>query len=78
MPVVVTSAALRKWCQKVGQQYANQLRRRDPRPGDKWQLDEGFLTLKGEQSYPERAVDQEGKGLDMVGQLRGALALSER
>jgi putative transposase len=34
--VIVTYEAIRQWCRKVGQQYANQLRRRRPRPGDKW------------------------------------------
>src|SRR5712691_664688 len=37
---------IRKWCRKFGQQYANQLRRRHPRPGDKWHLDEVFLTIR--------------------------------
>ena len=46
--VIVTYEAIRKWCGKFGQQYANQLRRRRPRPGDKWQMDEVFLTIKGE------------------------------
>jgi len=49
--VVVTSEAIRKWCRKFGQAYANQLRRRRPRPGDKWHLDEVFLTIKGEHHY---------------------------
>jgi putative transposase len=39
--VVVTYEAIRKWCRKFGQEYANQLRHRRPRPGDKWHLDEG-------------------------------------
>src|SRR5215469_15733471 len=39
--VTVTYEAIRKWCRKFGQSYANQLRRRRPRPGDKWQMDEG-------------------------------------
>jgi putative transposase len=43
--VVVTYEAIRKWCQKFGQQYAHQLRRRRPQPGDKWHLDEIFLTM---------------------------------
>jgi putative transposase len=30
--VLVTYEAIRKWCRKFGQQYANQLRRRRPRP----------------------------------------------
>jgi hypothetical protein len=46
--VGVTYEAIRKWCRKVGQPYATQLRRRRPRPGDKGHLDEVFLTLKGE------------------------------
>jgi putative transposase len=38
--VVVTYNAIRKWCHKFSQQYANQLRRRRPRPGDKWQREQ--------------------------------------
>jgi putative transposase len=33
--VIVTYEAIRTWCRKFGQQYANQLQRRRPRPGDK-------------------------------------------
>ena len=58
--VIVTYEAIRKWCHKFGQQYANQLRRRRPRPGDKWHMDEVFLTIKGERHYLWRAVDQDG------------------
>src|SRR5713101_2075143 len=68
--VVVTSEAIRKWCRKFGQQYANQLRRRRPRPGDKWHLDEVFLTIKGERHYLWRAVDQDGNVLDILVQRR--------
>src|SRR5262245_60707451 len=49
--VIVTCEAIRKWRRKFGQQYANQLRRRRPRPGDKWHMDEVFLTIKGEHHY---------------------------
>jgi putative transposase len=45
--VIVSYEAIRKWCRKVGQQYANQLRRRRPKPGDKWHLDEVFITTQG-------------------------------
>jgi putative transposase len=34
--VIVTYEAIRKWCRKVRQSYATQLRRRRPWPGDKW------------------------------------------
>jgi len=68
--VVVTSEAIRHWCGKFGQQYANQLRRRRPRPGDKWHLDEIGPTIKGERHYLWRAVDQEGNVLDILVQRR--------
>lgn len=64
--VIVTYEAIRKWCRKFGQAYANQLRRRRPRPGDKWHLDEMVLTIKGEHHYLWRAVDQEGHVLDIL------------
>jgi putative transposase len=46
--VTVTYEAIRKWCRKFGQSYANQLRRRHPQPDDKWHLDEVFPTLHKE------------------------------
>lgn len=41
----VTYEAIRQWCLKFGQEYANQLKRRRPRTGEKWHLDEVFLTI---------------------------------
>jgi putative transposase len=64
--VTVTYEAIRKWCRKFGQTYANQLRRRRPRPGDKWHLDEMVLSIKGERHYLWRAVDQDGTVLDIL------------
>ena len=68
--VGVTYETIRKWCRKFGQQYANQLRRRRPRLGDKWHMDEVFLTIKGEHHYLGRAVDQDGNVLDSLVQRR--------
>src|SRR5438309_5832708 len=68
--VLVTYEAIRKWCRKFGQQYANQLRHRRPRPGDKWHLDEVVLTIHGERHYLWRAVDQDGNVLDILVQSR--------
>jgi putative transposase len=68
--VIVTYEAIRKWCRKFGQAYANQLRRRRPQPGDKWHLDEVFLTIHGERHYLWRAVDQDGNVLDILVQRR--------
>src|SRR5262245_26036509 len=68
--VTVSHEAMRKWCRKFGQDYANQLKRRRPRPGDKWHLDEVFLTINGARHSLWRAVDQEGTVLDMLVQRR--------
>src|SRR2546430_5905030 len=68
--VIVTYEAIRKWCQKFGQAYANQLRRWRPKPGDKWHLDEVFLTINGARDDLWRAVDQDGHVLDILVQSR--------
>jgi putative transposase len=68
--ILASYEAIRKWCRKFGQQYANQLRHRRPRPGDTWHLDEVFLTIKGERHYLWRAVDQDGHVLDTLVQGR--------
>ncbi len=64
--IEVTYETIRHWCRKVGQVYANELRRRRPRLGDKWHLDEVFLTINGQRQYLWRAVDQEGNVLDIL------------
>jgi putative transposase len=47
-------------------QVRQSLRRRQPRRGDKWHLDEVFLTIKGKWQYLWRAVDQDGNMLDIL------------
>jgi putative transposase len=42
------------------------VRRRRPRPGDTWHLDEVFLTINGQRQYLWRAVDQDGNVLDIL------------
>jgi len=68
--VVVSYETVRRWCDKFGQAYANQLRRRRPRPGDKWHLDEVFVKINGITHYLWRAVDQHGNVLDVLVQSR--------
>jgi putative transposase len=46
--IVVTYETIRQWCRKFGQTFANALRRRRARPGDKWHLDEVFLKIGGQ------------------------------
>jgi putative transposase len=68
--IVVTYETVRQWCLKFGQTYANELRRRRPRCGDKWHMDEVVLTIRGQKHYLWRAVDQDGNVLDILVQSR--------
>src|ERR1700730_4725214 len=68
--VMLTYETIRSWCAKFGADYANQLRRRRPRPGDKWHLDEVFVKINGTTHYLWRAVDQHGNVLDVLVQSR--------
>jgi putative transposase len=64
--VVVTYETIRAWCRTFGQAFANGLRRRRARPGDKWHLDEVFIKINGKTHYLWRAVDQDGTVLDIL------------
>ena len=59
--VIVSYETIRKWCRKFGQPYANQLRRRCPRPGDQWHLDEVFITINKGRGLT--GVDSRSNGL---------------
>jgi putative transposase len=76
--VTVSYVAVRYWCQKSGQAYANELRRRRPRPGDTWHLDEILLSIHGERHYLVRAVDQDGHVLDILVQSRRDKAAAKK
>jgi len=45
--IIVSHETARQWARKLGQQFANQIRRRLPRVGDKWHLDEVVLKIAG-------------------------------
>jgi putative transposase len=64
--VIVSYEASRTWCRRFGQQYATHLRRRRPRPGDTWHLDEVFLSMTGKRHSLWPAVNQHGHGLDLL------------
>ncbi|MCX4617720.1 IS6 family transposase [Streptomyces mirabilis] len=76
--VIVSYETIRRWCAKFGQAYANGLRHRRPRPGDKWHLDEVFIKVNGEHKYLWRAVDQDGNVLDILVQNRRDKAAARR
>ena len=76
--VVVTHETIRSWCAKFGPDYAAQLRRRRPRPGDKWHFDEVFVKINGTTHYLWRAVDQHGDVLDILVQSRRNAVAAQR
>jgi putative transposase len=61
---------VRRWVLKFGPSIARGLRRRRPRPSNRWHLDEMVVRIAGRQMYLWRAVDHEGEVLDMLVQRR--------
>jgi transposase-like protein len=61
---------VRRWVLKFGPSIARGLRRRRPRPSNRWHLDEMVVRIGGRQMYLWRAVDHEGEVLDMLVQRR--------
>src|SRR6187431_3800439 len=68
--IEVSHETIRQWGLKFGQEFANIIRRRLPRPGDKWHMDEVVLKIAGKTHYLWRAIDQHGIVLDGLVQSR--------
>lgn len=76
--VIVSYESIRRWCLKFGASFASSLRRRRPRPGDKWHLDEVFIRIQGELHSLWHAVDQDGIVLDILVQSRRDAGAAKR
>jgi putative transposase len=68
--ISVSYEAIRYWCNKFGQAFANAIRKRRGRAGDRWHVDEVFVKIGGKIHYLFRAVDQDGEVLDLLLQCR--------
>jgi transposase-like protein len=66
----VSYEKVRRWVMKFGPVFAQELRRRRPRPTSSWHLDEMAVTIAGRQFWLWRAVDDEGEVLDLLMQPR--------
>jgi putative transposase len=66
--IEVSHETIRQW--GLSQEFANIIRRRLPRPGDKGHMDEVVLKIAGKKHYLWRAVDQHGVVLDVLVQSR--------
>jgi putative transposase len=54
--IEVSHETIRQWALKFGQEFANIIRRRLPRPGDKWHLDEVVLKIAGKKHYEPHRI----------------------
>src|SRR5204862_6484830 len=68
--ISVTHETIRRWSLKFGRKFADRIRRRAPRRGDKWHLDEVVISFAGKKHWLWRAVDQDGFVLDVLVQSR--------
>jgi putative transposase len=76
--IEVTHESIRQWGLKFGGDFARRLRRRRPRPGDTWHMDEAYIRIRGELHYLWRAVDQHGVVLDILVQERRNATAAKR
>jgi len=66
----ISYETVRSWVLKFGRVIAQRLRRRRPRPSDRWHLDEMVVRIAGKRMYLWHAVDHEGEVLDVLVQRR--------
>src|ERR671926_1671579 len=76
--VVVSHETVRQWALKFGQSFAHRIRRRLPRAGDKWHLDEVAIKIAGVQHWLWRVGDQTGVELYVPVQRRPDKRAAER
>jgi putative transposase len=68
--IAASHETVRQWSLKLGQAFASQIRRRLPRAGDKWHLNEVAVKIAGVKHWLWHAVDQDGFVLDILVQSR--------
>ena len=76
--IVVSYESIHEWGLRFGRLFANTLKRRWSRPGDKWFMDEVFIRIRGKLHYLWRAVDQDGNVLDILVQSRRSAKAAKR
>jgi len=59
----VSYETVRRWVLKFGSAIARRLRRRHPRPSNRWYLDEMVVRIAAKRMYLWRAVDHEGESV---------------
>jgi transposase-like protein len=75
--ITVSYETIRRWCRTFGQTFADAVRRRRPRRGDKWHVDAVQRTINGRTHWLWRAVDQDAVILDILVQSRRSQEAAE-
>ena len=76
--IVVSYETVRRWVPKFGGQYADELRRRESRPGRTWHLDEMATRIGGRLRWLWRAAGEHGQTLDVLLQEHRDAVAAER
>lgn len=71
--ITVSHESIRSWTRNFGIEYAHNIRKRSPKRGDKWRLDEPCLMINGQRYWLWRVIDQDGYELDILVQPRHTL-----
>src|ERR671938_133048 len=61
--IVVSHETVRRWALRFGRDFADRIRRRLPRAGDKWHLDEVAIRIAGAKHWLWRAGAPTAGGL---------------
>jgi len=54
--IIVSHETVRRWAEKFGRDFANKIRRRTPRYGDKGHLDEVVTSINGKKHQMSRFI----------------------
>ena len=76
--IEVSHESIRRWVVKFGPRLAAELRRREPKRGRIWHLDEMAVRIGGKQHWLWRAVDEHGATLEVLLQERRDTGAAER
>ncbi len=76
--VIVCYETIRQWCAKFGPEYASRLRRRQPRPGDKWSPRRGGLSGSVDQSRISQSHSTRAISLSSSHHLAGRVSVHLR
>jgi putative transposase len=68
--ILVSYETVRAWSNKFGKAFAHVIKKKEPKPTDKWYLDEMIIKINGVKFILWRAVDSNGHELDVFLQRR--------